>query len=52
MLKKKHPVLFETLTQFYQQNVLELEKDIGVKDQAPCPCGSGKRYKRCCMPAA
>jgi len=50
MLKKKHPRLFDTLTQFYQQNVLEIEKDVKIRGKAPCPCGSGKRYKRCCLP--
>jgi Mlc titration factor MtfA (ptsG expression regulator) len=50
MLKKKHPQLFDALTQFYRQNVLEIEKDAKIRGKAPCPCGSGKRYKRCCMP--
>lgn len=50
MLKKKHPQLFDNLTRFYQQNVLEIEKDVRIRGKAPCPCGSGKRYKRCCMP--
>ncbi|MFN7731330.1 MAG: SEC-C metal-binding domain-containing protein [Pirellula sp.] len=26
-----------------------LEEKLGRKD--PCPCGSGKRFKRCCMTA-
>ena len=25
------------------------EKDMSVAKNAPCPCGSGKKYKRCCM---
>ncbi len=51
MLKRKHPKLFESLTTFYQQNVLEIEKDVKVKGKDPCPCGSGRRYKRCCLPS-
>lgn len=51
MLKKKHPALFDKLVAFYQQNTLEIAKDIKVRRKSPCPCGSGKRYKHCCMPA-
>ncbi len=29
---------------------VEIPKDIGRND--PCPCGSGKKYKNCCMRAA
>ncbi|MFT5421284.1 MAG: hypothetical protein ACI9D5_002039 [Candidatus Endobugula sp.] len=47
MLKQKQPQLFKTLTRFYQQDVLGIEKDIKVRGKSPCPCGSGKR---CCMP--
>ena len=25
-----------------------VQKNIGVND--PCPCGSGKKYKKCCKP--
>ena len=50
MLKRKHPKLFAALTQFYNQNILEIAKDVKVRRKSPCPCGSGKRYKHCCMP--
>ena len=23
--------------------------DLGVSRNAPCPCGSGKKYKKCCL---
>ncbi len=52
MLKTKHPELFEALTRFYQQDVMHIEKDISIRKKSLCPCGSKKRYKRCCMPAA
>ncbi len=51
MLQKKHPKLFAALSRFYQLNVLEIVKDTKVRSKSPCPCGSGKRYKHCCMPA-
>ncbi len=50
MLKTKHPHLFESLSAFYQQDVLAIANDIKPRKKSPCPCGSGKRYKRCCMP--
>lgn len=50
MLQRKHPQLFASLSEFYQQDVLEIAKDVRPRKKAPCPCGSGKRYKRCCMP--
>jgi len=50
MLEHKHPELFKKLTRFYQQNVLEIESDVKIRAKSPCPCNSGKRYKRCCMP--
>lgn len=51
MMARKHPELFESLEDFYQQEILSLGVDIKPRKKSPCPCGSGKRYKRCCMPA-
>jgi MtfA peptidase len=51
MLQSKHPQLFESLTEFYQQDVLKISKDIRLRKKGPCPCGSGKRYKHCCIPS-
>ncbi len=52
MLKRKHPKLYDYLSQFYKQNLAELNADIAPRKNSPCPCGSGKKYKRCCMPKA
>ena len=30
------------------QPIMRNEKRVGRND--PCPCGSGKKYKRCCFP--
>jgi len=30
-----------------KQPVRNAEKKVGPND--PCPCGSGKKYKKCCM---
>jgi Mlc titration factor MtfA (ptsG expression regulator) len=50
MMRHKHPKLYAALNDFYQQNVLRIAEDIHPRKKAPCPCGSGKRYKHCCMP--
>ncbi len=49
LLKAKHPKLCAVLEQFYQQNVDEISNDRQFKKNAPCPCGSNKKYKRCCF---
>lgn len=51
MLKEKHPKLYEALTSIYNQDVMHIVGDVKVSRNAPCPCGSGLKYKRCCLPA-
>jgi MtfA peptidase len=51
MMQRKHPQLYTVLSDFYRQDVRHIEHDIRVRSNAPCPCGSGRKYKRCCMPA-
>lgn len=50
MMKKKHPKLYQALSDMYQQDVSRIASDIKPRKKAPCPCGSGKRYKHCCLP--
>lgn len=50
MMKKKHPKLYQALSDFYQQDVMRIAEDIKPKRRGPCPCGSGKKYKNCCLP--
>ncbi len=50
MLKRKHPQLFASLSEFYKQDVMAIAADIKPRKKSPCPCGSNKRYKHCCMP--
>ncbi|MGK0442451.1 MAG: Mlc titration factor MtfA (ptsG expression regulator) [Pseudohongiellaceae bacterium] len=52
MMKNKHPELYKSLNIFYQQDVMAITQDIKLRKKALCSCGSGKRYKRCCMPKA
>ncbi len=48
MLKKKHPELCAALEQFYRLNAEEIANDKHFSKNGPCPCGSKKKYKRCC----
>ncbi|MFT5573574.1 MAG: Mlc titration factor MtfA (ptsG expression regulator) [Cryomorphaceae bacterium] len=50
MLKTKHPQVYRALSDFYKQDRAELRAAVKVRSKDPCLCGSGRRYKRCCMP--
>ena len=52
MMKKKHPELYQYLSDFYRQNLAEIRDEVTPSLNKPCLCGSGKKYKRCCAPAA
>lgn len=51
LLKTRHPKLFRSLSDLYRQESRDIAKDIKIRKKALCPCGSKKRYKRCCMPS-
>jgi len=48
-LKRKHPELYKYLERFYKQNRADVHVAERIRKKSPCPCGSGKRFKRCCM---
>ena len=52
LLKRKHPKIYRSLVHFYRQNRSEVQSQLRVRKKADCPCGSGKRYKRCCWVSA
>ena len=49
LLKRKQPDLYNYLAIFYKQNRASIKTAIRTRKKDPCPCGSGKRYKRCCL---
>ncbi len=54
LLKQKHPELYKALSKVFKQDMAErfrklLGRRKGVGRNAPCPCGSGEKYKRCCL---
>ncbi len=53
ILEKKNPQLYQMLESIYRQNTrsflsLTRTRRRRVGRNAPCPCGSGKKFKRCC----
>jgi len=50
MMRAKHPELYKALSDFYKQDRADIKRAVRIRAKGPCPCGSGKRYKRCCMP--
>ncbi|MEA1864403.1 MAG: SEC-C metal-binding domain-containing protein [Euryarchaeota archaeon] len=50
---KRHYRMFKDLIEKENRNKTSIKSDKKVKMKigrnAPCPCGSGKKYKRCCM---
>ncbi len=51
LLKQKHPQLYDLLEQIFNQKMLRKAKKTTageINRNDPCPCGSGKKYKKCC----
>ncbi len=48
---KRHYRMFKDLIEEENKDVTSMRSDSRVKigRNDPCPCGSGKKYKRCCM---
>lgn len=52
LLAKKHPELYQMLEDIYDHKMNERllnKKIVPTSRNSPCPCGSGKKYKRCCL---
>ena len=59
LMKQKHPELFAMLQKVFRQDLGSRLQDIRREMTArqkkfgrnsPCPCGSGKKFKKCCLP--
>jgi Mlc titration factor MtfA (ptsG expression regulator) len=53
-LKRRDPALYAMLRDMFHQDTGSLlplvpRRRQGVARNAPCPCGSGKKYKHCCL---
>ena len=53
ILQKKDPATYQMMQSMYRQNTRSLLSDLVARPKrvgrnAPCPCGSGKKFKRCC----
>lgn len=57
LLRKNHPELYELLSVAFHQDTAELmtghiPEKIELQRNDPCPCGSGSKFKKCCMDGA
>jgi len=61
VMHRKHPELYRMLSAVFNQKLhnrvaaLARERKRGRKRfgrNSPCPCGSGKKYKKCCLRGA
>jgi len=51
LLQQKHPELYIILEGIFDQKMAKRLKKSNTKEinrNDPCPCGSGKKYKKCC----
>ncbi|NMM48146.1 zinc-dependent peptidase [Marinigracilibium pacificum] len=51
LMEKKHPKLYKKLEMIFMHDMSERNLDIpnqNIGRNSPCPCNSGKKYKRCC----
>jgi MtfA peptidase len=56
-LKRRDPALYAMLRDMFHQDTGSLlplvpRRRQGIGRNAPCPCGSGKKYKHCCLSAS
>lgn len=54
LLEKNHPELFQLLTKAFNQDTTDIISATAktrpkLGRNSPCPCGSGKKFKHCCM---
>ncbi|BDD00968.1 zinc-dependent peptidase [Persicobacter psychrovividus] len=50
-MQRKHPQLYALLEEIFEHDMAEREqvlRRMEIGRNAPCPCGSGQKYKRCC----
>jgi len=47
-LRNLHSVIFELQTRYRNQTPLPFKNDVKTGRNDPCPCASGKKYKKCC----
>lgn len=51
LLQRKHPELYEILESIFHQKMSSrklMQKNTQIRRNAPCPCNSGKKFKKCC----
>lgn len=54
LFKTKHPQLYKILKKVYHQDMISrlqnpFQKTKKIGRNSPCPCGSGEKFKNCCL---
>lgn len=54
LLQKNHPDLYQQLSMAFRQDTAHLltgslPEKVELRRNDPCPCGSGRKFKKCCM---
>jgi len=54
LLQKNHPEMYQLLSVAFHQDTAHLlsgtiPEKVDLRRNDPCPCGSGEKFKRCCM---
>lgn len=53
LLNQKHPKLYNTLKMVFNTDLAKRESSRNtegpIRRNDPCPCGSGKKFKKCCL---
>ena len=58
LMQRKHPELFAMLQKIFEQDLASRVSELSrvrksgpqrFGRNSPCPCGSGKKYKKCCL---
>ena len=54
LLQKNHPELYQLLSVAFHQDTAHLltgtvPEKVELQRNDPCPCGSGQKFKKCCM---
>ncbi|MFO1022335.1 MAG: zinc-dependent peptidase [Planctomycetales bacterium] len=56
LLREKDPRLYQMLREIFHQDPAALFSQMPSRQpagtSAPCPCGSGRKFKECCLPVA
>jgi uncharacterized protein YecA (UPF0149 family) len=48
-MNEQDPIIEEKKEKKFYPKVMPVTKSMKIGRNLPCPCGSGKKYKKCCL---